>query len=496
MFELEKKCIKEKLFEKPDLDLKRYYKRKLDGLNKLILDYLSMDLHYMTSKAMLLPVYLGSMHVCHAIRLLKSLLKEVMLDPVNLPYDKYAEEFEKIKSLFEQSYYDGQPIYIDDSDWDCFDFQMAFGVEEDSLFPSYPINEWELDKKIESCKSKASLQDFFDISLNNNKYLVAGIKFNLNELYCELLDIDDMMGSRLDEPHLLEELFKNRINDYMLCPRWTDARDELYNDIRLLITGNDEKHVLNNIKVQYYFRLKSNRIGNLFLLSKRIEHFVFDLDDPSERSTQKELNDFFKLYCQHELICKLVDYHEKWSVPDKKNPLFINKGTEYIVNALVPYLSKKVYNKCDNQTYAALYRALMDLGLSYDRKSKYFMEWVNGTFLKDGHASTANGKANTPKSITQPFESLYGREFKDLTIEEISENSNLEKMKPFYLKSVWILSKAFGIDLKERGFQTWITEWVEAEEFTRDFQNDAGSTRILECFRAYEAFLEYQSSGK
>ena len=69
-------------------------------------------------------------------------------------------------------------------------------------------------------------------------------------------------------------------------------------------------------------------------------------------------------------------------------------------------------------------------------------------------------------------------------------------MKPFYLKSAWILSMAFDINLKEKGFQTWITEWPEAEEFTRDFQNDEECIQILECFRAYEAFLKYQSFEK
>ncbi|MBQ2884062.1 MAG: hypothetical protein IJE43_09885 [Alphaproteobacteria bacterium] len=382
MFELEKERIKKSLLEKPNLDYQKYYKQKLEELYTLSIYCLSTKLSYITETTMLLPIYLASKHVCYSIQLLNSVVKEVMLDPVNLPYDKYIKKFEELTNDFKMAPSDIPPIYYNESEWDGYDYQRTFGDDITNLFPSFTFDiYWDDKEQVFPNYESGTFEQTIKTSLRNSTYLRKGIINHFEEIICGLYEISNYLDSRLDYSQSLKDTFRQRINDYMHSSRWVDARDEVYNEIRLLGTGKDIIQVLNNMKIQYFYHLKNNRLGTLFMQTNRVEFFIFELDDPIERATQSELNEFFKLHCQYELVCKLFDYKSKWNVKNEYD-LFINKGTEYIVNSLVPYLAAKIdFNS--RKSYAALWQALLDLNLLKRTEAGVFKDWLNNSFLKD-----------------------------------------------------------------------------------------------------------------
>lgn len=250
--------------------------------------------------------------------------------------------------------------------------------------------------------------------------------------------------------------------------------------------------------VQVSYRLKCNRIGTLYLRSKRVDLFIYDLDDSVQRPTQVELNDFFKLHSQYELISKLVDYSCQWAVNDKKS-LFVNEGTSYIINTLVPYIAKKIKFR-SRKSYAALWRALIDLNLLDKTDAESFKDWVNSGLLKDApDDSSRGGKIKTDKSIREAVDDMFkfqtkeGKQklFKDLTEKEISQLKNGENLKELYRDSILILATAFDLELKKENFQSYISEYPHAKEYLSDFPKDKKSRYVLECFRAYEDFVRH-----
>ncbi|MBQ2884061.1 MAG: hypothetical protein IJE43_09880 [Alphaproteobacteria bacterium] len=85
------------------------------------------------------------------------------------------------------------------------------------------------------------------------------------------------------------------------------------------------------------------------------------------------------------------------------------------------------------------------------------------------------------------------KRFKDLAYEEITQLKNGIKLRPLYRDSILILAKAFDINLEERNFQPYITDYSEKEVLLKDFPKNEQCSNILECFRAYENFAKHQS---
>ena len=195
----------------------------------------------------------------------------------------------------------------------------------------------------------------------------------------------------------------------------------------------------------------------------------------------------------------MVDYHSKWSKADDKS-MFVNSGVDYIVNALVPYLSSKIgFNS--RKSYAALWQAMIDLNLLSKTDAGSFTDWVNDSFLKDApNDSSKRGKIKNDKSIRGAVDDIYKLQtkgehkisFKDLAEDEIPQLKNGSQLKNLYRDCILILSKAFDIDLKGKGFQPYITEYSEVKDFLSDFPEDSKSAEIMECFSAYEDFLRRQ----
>ena len=151
MFEFEKKRIKNFLFENPHLNFQKYYKQKLDELYTLSIHCLGTRLSYVAGVTMLLPIYLASKHVCYSIQLLNSVMGEILLDPVHLPYDEYKKKFQKLADDFYKAPYDEPPFYYNESEWNRYNFQNTFGDEIDNLFPSFTHDYcWENDNQFYS----------------------------------------------------------------------------------------------------------------------------------------------------------------------------------------------------------------------------------------------------------------------------------------------------------------------------------------------------------
>lgn len=491
--------IKRALFEKRNPNLHEYYKQKLDELYTLSTYCLTTKLSYIAGTTMLFPIYLASRHVCYSIQILNSVVKEVMLDPAHLPYNKYIKRFQGLAKEFYMAPFDETPIYYNESEWNRYDFQATFGDDIANLFPSFLQNPyWDDDKLVFPDYKLASFKNIIESLLDNKIYLKSGIIYYFEEISYYLSDILDYLESRVNASQHLKDIFKQRKEDYISCFHWGDARNEVYNEIRLLGVEKDNVQILNNIKTQYFYRLKNNRLGSLFMQTDSVDFFVFDLDDPTDRATQNEVNDFFKLHCQYELVCKILEYHTNWNIKEK-NDLFINKGTEFIVNTLTPYLSTKIdFNS--RKSYAALWLALLDLNLLNETDADSFKEWINNGFLKDApENSSKGGKIKNGKSIRAAVDDLYklqtkeGKQklFKDLSDEEISKLKNGDKLKPLYRDCILILAKAFDINLENENFQPYIIDYIKKEEFLSDFPKDRMSTWILECFQAYEDYSKH-----
>ena len=308
----------------------------------------------------------------------------------------------------------------------------------------------------------------------------------------------ELLYDRTKDSKTQEELFLRRRSDYLNSGHGEVALEELYNDIRMLSGVVDEYQLLSNIKVQIFFRLRNNVLGQRYLIDK--DYFINGLFcSLSNKMTQTTFNEFLKLNCQYRHICKLVDYHRKWSLTDDKS-LFINSGVDHIVNALVPYFSSKVHFD-SRKSYAALWLALIDLNMLKRLDADSFKEWVNDSFLKDApNDSSKKGKMKNGKSVRGAIDDMYKlqthngeqKHFKDLTEEEIAQLKNGNLLKNLYRDCILILSKAFGVNLKEKGFQSYVAEYPEANDLLLDFPDDSKSTTIMECFSAYEDFQKRQ----
>ena len=128
------------------------------------------------------------------------------------------------------------------------------------------------------------------------------------------------------------------------------------------------------------------------------------------------------------------------------------------------------------------------------------MEWINDSFLKDAPYGSGKGeKMKDDKSIREAVDDLYKfqskdgiqKQFKDFTEEEIPQLKNGEKLKDLYRECVLILAKGFEIDLKEKNFQPYITEYSNQKEGLLNIPKDEKRIWILECFHTNEDSLKH-----
>lgn len=524
MLRFEKDALFEPNFH-PNFDV---FKEEMDDLIMKLQHHLNIPFDGYIDTTMLLPLYLASKYVYNSISFLEHIIVNVIIDPTDLPYNEYAEKFEELADSFSYSINklkeeERIPYDLDDSWEEYFDFcQIDFGCKKEALFPPIEPEVWNPEKKggwvvmagdveigssdrIRRPKSQVSSNEKFgtlsqtiDILFNNKEYLLNAIWTCLEDLAEMLRSMDRIIKKRIYDSKTQEDLFISRRQDYLDSSVWEDARNELYNDIKLLGGIVEEIQVLSNVKTQIYYRLKNNTLGLQYVMTNFSKDFLIHLYSPFYKITQTEFNDFLKLHCQYKQICKLVDYHKKWNLSNE-NVIFANNGIAYIMNEIIPYLSSKI-NFDSRQSYAALWQALIDLNLLKKIDAESFKNWVNGSILRDApNDSSRKGKINSDKSIRKAVEDLYKlqthdglqKQFRDLTEEEISCLNNGEKLKPLYRDCILILSKAFDINLVEESFQPYITKFPDAETYLSDFPQNIKCSWILECFRAYEDFAKH-----
>ena len=503
------------------------FKEELDELIGTLSLQLKGNYSPLVDSVMLLPTYLSCKYVYNSTFFVRSILDKVIIDPFNTSYIGYAEKFEALAGSFwdwlneyEKEEEDFYPF--DDSDDEHFDiFQNEFGKKLEDLFGPIGSELWDPKAKgrwvimhgdIEIGSSDrvrrpdttilpddegGKLSSITDVLFKNGRYLVAGIWTCLEDLAELLREIHELLYDRTKDSKVQEELFLRRRNDYLNSGHGEVALEELYNDIRMLSGVVDEYQLLSNIKVQIYFRLRNNVLGQRYLINK--DYFIDGLFNSYSKVSQTEFNEFLKINCQYRHVCKLVNYHSIWSLTDNKS-IFINNGVDYIVNALVPYFSSKVYFD-SRKSYAALWQALIDLNLLSKTDAGSFKDWINDSFLKDApNHSSKGGKMKNDKSVRGAVDDMYKLQthngeqkyFKDLTEEEIAQLKNGNLLKNLYRNCILILSKAFCVNLKEKGFQPYVAEYPEANDFLLDFPDDSKSTTIMECFSAYEDFSRRQ----
>ena len=502
------------------------FKEQLEELIVSLNRQLSAPHGVFTYYATLLPTYLSCRYVYNTACLVRSILEKIIIDPFDVSYIEYAEKIETLADTFSdwlREYEKEEDFYpFENPDDERFDpFQNEFGEKLENLFDSIEPEPWNPEKKgrivlmsgdrevgtmdrirrpkytILSNDEGGKLSLTIDILLRNQKYLVAAIWTCLEDLAKLLRDIRELLYDRSKDPKIQENLFLRRRNDYLNSRHGETALEELYNDIRMLSGVVDEYQLLNNIKVQIYFRLRNNVLGQRYLIDK--DYFIDGLFSSSFKVSQTEFNDFLRINCQYRHICKLVSYHSTWSFTDDKS-IFINRGVDHIVNALVPYLSSKVHFE-SRKSYAALWQALIDLNLLSKTDASSFKDWINDSFLKDApNDSSKKGKIKNDKSIRGAVDDMYKLQtktrhkisFKDLTEDEIAQLKNGNQLKNLYRDCILIFSKVFGINLKERAFQSYVAEYPEANDFLLDFPEDDKSAKIMECFSAYEDFSKRQ----
>lgn len=477
----------------------------------------------------LLPSYLSSMYVYNSACFVRRILEEIIIDPFDVSYIEYAGKIEALASSFydwmrEEEKEEEEEVYPhDDFEYERFDpYLNEFGENLEDLFGAIEPEPWEPETKgrwvimagdIEIGSSDrirrpektilpkdniGKLSSTTEILIENRRYLVASIWTCLEDLAKLLREIRELLCDRSKKFEAQEDLFLRRRNDYLNSGHGEIALEELYNDIAMLSGVVDEYQLLSNIKVQIYFRLRNNVLGQRYLINK--DYFIDGLfNSHSNKVSQTTLNEFLKINCQYRHICKLINYHSKWSLTDSKS-IFLNSGIDCIVNTLVPYLSSKIKFE-SRKSYAALWQALIDLNMLKRLDASSFKDWVNDSFLKDApNDSSKKGKMKNDKSVRGAVDDMYKfqtkdakqKQFKDLTEEEIAKLKNGVLLKELYQDCILILSKAFDIDLKGKGFQPYITEYSEAKDFLSDFPEDSKSAEIMECFSAYEDFSKRQ----
>lgn len=505
------------------------FKKELDELIVTLNRQLTAPHGQFVNRMMLLPSYLASKYVYNAITFVRSILDKVIIDPFGVSYIEYAEKFEGIAGNFydwsRESMNIKTALYpFDNSGDDDFDLtQIEFGESIQELFGPITPETWNPEKKgrwiitvgdreigssdrIRRPDTEVLTNDelgklsttSFNL-LQNETYLITAIWTCLEDIAESLREIHELLSERIEDSQVQEELFLRRRQDYLNSDCWDAALGELYNDIKLLSGVVDEYQLLSNIKVQVYYRLRNNALGQSYLAANCSKYFIGRLFSPIIKISQYEFNEFLKLNCQYRHICKLVDYHSKWSKADDKS-MFVNSGVDYIVNALVPYLSSKIgFNS--RKSYAALWQAMIDLNLLSKTDAGSFTDWVNDSFLKDApNDSSKRGKIKNDKSIRGAVDDMYKLQtkgehkisFKDLTEDEIPQLKNGSQLKNLYRDCILILSKAFDVNLEEIGFQSYITEYSKAKDFLSDFPEDSKSVNIMECFSAYEDFSRRQ----
>lgn len=493
-FEKEKKFVLDALGKNHRL-ASDGFRGNLDELYNLFQYRRKIVLDRTTGDALLLPIYLSAKRACHSVHILKAVTEELVLDPFKFPYREYAEKF---RSLIDDNewwthiitdmlapFWDGLGIIGSD------DYERIYGMKKELLFEGYSEDEGSPNV------SKEALNVALDTLLDREWFLQESICDCLKDLADTLQGIDDALNGSGPVSRNPKERLRKRKETYMAHGQWAEDRKELYNIIRMVCADGMERQMLPMVKMDLYVRLKRNCLGEVLLGDGNPDGWESEDLGYIQPLTQAELNEYLRLSSQYELIGKLVDYVCHWSMKDGGS-LFIDRGTEYMVNALVPVLAKKAGFSC-LFSYGALWEALIDLNLlsgTTPAHKKLFIEWVNGTFLKD--------KDKRFKDITNLTKSVEGlsklqtkraeqRQFKDLAEEEFDRLTHGDLMKESYPKCVLILADYFDLNLEELNFQSYITHTIDEElKGMKKIPKDSQSDYILECQRAYEEFKRYK----
>ena len=482
-----------------NLDLKGgTFQKELDELYEQFQYLKKIYIDATTANTMYLSLYLRVKNVCYHIRILKAVMQELLVDPLELPYEEYAKKFRELIDDYDWNKHSAvstiAPL------WDGFglidgdEYERIFGVNEEELFLPFHYKEKEHRADV-SC---GTLNGALKTLLANEGYILNAIDLCLEELSDNLHDIGERVeDNRLGSPKLLQEL-EARKETYARSSKGMEAKEELYNDIRINMVPGMEVQTLNGLKMNLYFNLKRNRLAMQQFKNSNNTPFEYYLYGYPAPLTQAELNEFLRLNLQYELVSKLLDYNNQWKVKEN-NSIFVNKGTDYIVNALVPHIAEHV-EFTSRKSYAALWQALLDLNLLNKTDAKSMMEWINDSFLKDAPYGSGKGeKMKDDKSIREAVDDLYKfqskdgiqKQFKDFTEEEIPQLKNGEKLKDLYRECVLILAKGFEIDLKEKNFQPYITEYSNQKEGLLNIPKDEKRIWILECFHTNEDSLKH-----
>lgn len=492
-FEKEKKFVIDALGKNHRL-ASTGFRDSLDELYNLFQYRKQVILDRTTGDAILLSLYLSAKRACHSVHMLKAVTEELVIDPFNLPYRKYAEKFRKLIDEF------GWWAHIHTSTlapfWDGLglieneDYERIYGAKKEALFDG------ESGGEDNPNVSKVTLNAALDTLLDHEWFLQKTISDCLEDIADTLEGIDDSLNWSGPISRNPKERLRKRKEVYMAHKQWTDDREELYNIIRMVCVNGMEKQMLPMVRGDLYIRLKRNRLGEVSLGDKNADWWESEDLGYTQPLTQTELNEYLRLSSQYELICKLDDYIRHWSVKDDTS-LFANRGIEYKMNLLVPLLAKMV-EFGPLKSYAALWEALIDLKMIGGTEAKYknlFIDWVNTTFLKDKYKKFKDNKV-----LRDAVEDLYKlqtkegvqRQFKDLTEEEISQLENGDTLKPLYEKCIHIIANSFMINLEEMNFQSYITKNTSIQNSLEKIPRDEKGLYILECQRAYEEFKRYE----
>ena len=418
------------------------------------------------------------------------------MDPFALPYPKLAEKFQNLIEEFKLKEFKLLSSVVPPITGVCYGLEVdhcmhTYGVTEENLF--LPV----MDKVNKCMLEPERLSEAASILTNNRRYLFAAVTDCLHSIRDGLDSILPMQVNKYLGMYEASSMV-NRKNIYLKGKKWEDDKNEFYNEIRMMTIAGQEMQTLHFIKMNIFYRLKRNKLGAVSPNNNKISLSDMDIYNSWQPFTQPELNEYLRLSSQYELVCKLLDYKDKWSI-QSKDSLFVNQGTEHIVHLLVPYLATTVGFE-SRKMYAALWLALGDLDLLQKKDASSFKDWVNNSFLKDAPCDSGKGgRINTEKTIREAVDDMYKfqtrdgkqRKFKDLTETEISLLKNGDKLKEPYLKCVLILAKSFGIDLTEQKFQTYVTACSHSMEILEKIPGSEEISRIVECFKAYEDFQKH-----
>ena len=469
---------------------------QLDHVLEMGKSIINLNHHFTCTEmaAQMLAMFTAVKQVAANIHSVFIYLKENILDPFKIDYIVKAREIENLHKAWKEEFEGDIIVYNSESCEQPIIDPNTIVLAEDSKY-SLRFKESN-DIFYDNEEEEVSFSDIRVMLMKSAQSMCEEINNGLEKINKTLRDIESFYYKIKSDKEQQNDCLKN-LEDKYNTELWENDKQRFIADVedRIIYAKDKTKggyeRYLNNmiIKETVPYENKSLALlNNCFLEEGNRAYLIIQNKD---KFTFDDIAQHFYFVKRHKLLTLHIESLDLLLPADKEyEDLFVNKASQELAFLLSSTIGMYVDFK-HNYQYAALQRAMQDLGLIYSDKRNgiQMRDYVNKTYLKN------DTPIKDQKTLTEWTGKLLKHKFGTMDEHNLQGNytaDDFTKMKDYYWLCLSIINKVMQLNLRDLQFAPYLYNEHEHTPNITDYKNSEGQN-IMERLSFLKSVIRGES---